>query len=96
MIRYYPIDIYRHKIVGSSLDPCVYCGAVAKTIDHIEPVSKGGSKNDIQNWAPMCSKCNNNKGSDSVLMAFFNPTLKRRVTQNFRTEKNKRLKLPQR
>lgn len=75
----YPIDKYHLKIAGSSLDPCVYCGAVANTIDHIEPLSKGGSRGSIQNWAPMCSKCNNNKGNSSVLMAFFHPQLKRRV-----------------
>jgi len=84
------IDKYHYKIPGSHLDPCVYCGSVAKTIDHIEPLSKGGAKKDIQNWAPMCSNCNNNKGNDSVLMAFFNPALKMRISHNIRTEKNKR------
>lgn len=80
---------YHRLVAGSSLDPCVYCGLAATTIDHIEPLSKGGSRRDIQNWTPMCSKCNNNKGSTSVLLAFFHPQLSRRI-QNLHAEaKNK-------
>ena len=42
--------------------PCVRCGKPADTIDHIIPLSKGGT-NDIDNLQPMCWKCNKAKGS---------------------------------
>lgn len=47
-------------------DPCVYCGAVSTTIDHIWPVSLGG-KNHWTNYAPSCADCNGAKSSRSVL-----------------------------
>jgi len=72
---------YHQNVAGSSLDPCVYCGGVATTIDHIQPKSLGGT-NDIENLAPMCKKCNNDKGGSSVLLAMFQNDLKRRMTQN--------------
>lgn len=40
--------------------PCVSCGKPADTIDHIIPVSKGGT-NDIENLQPMCWPCNRSK-----------------------------------
>lgn len=42
---------------------CVYCGQARRlTVDHIEPVSRGGS-NDWSNKAPACTKCNSSKGT---------------------------------
>jgi 5-methylcytosine-specific restriction endonuclease McrA len=47
-------DKYRNK--------CVCCGQKRKlTIDHIVPVSKGGSSN-IENIQPLCQPCNSRKG----------------------------------
>lgn len=62
---------YKQKIAGSSNDPCVLCGAKATSIDHIYPIVKGGTVNDIHNWAPMCHNCNQLKGEKSILMAIY-------------------------
>ena len=84
------LERYHRKVAGSSLDPCVYCGRTATTIDHIEPTSKGGSRRSLQNWAPMCAGCNN-KADKSLLLAFFHPQLKSRIT-NLRAEARNKLK----
>lgn len=42
---------------------CPCCGEKKKlTIDHIVPISKGGS-DDIDNIQPLCSNCNNKKSN---------------------------------
>lgn len=43
-------------------DPCVYCYSPAREIDHIIPVTKGGS-NGWDNSAPICTRCNTRKGA---------------------------------
>ena len=44
-------------------DCCLICGTKEKlTIDHIKPISKGGS-NKIENLQTLCASCNSNKGS---------------------------------
>lgn len=51
-------------------EPCVYCGEIADSIDHVVPKSKGGL--DIpDNMVPCCSKCNNSK-TNSTLVDFLN------------------------
>lgn len=48
-------------------DPCCYCGASpVSTIDHIEPVSKGGP-DDWWNLTAACLPCNQAKKTKSVL-----------------------------
>jgi len=80
---------YHKKVAGSSKDPCVFCSAPAVTIDHITPLSKGGHMRDLQNLAPMCYKCNNNKGDLSILLALAtHPQLKRRIKYNIQTFNN--------
>jgi hypothetical protein len=48
------------------LDPCVYCGRPAETLDHVEPRTCGGS-NDWSNLAAACHHCNAQKGSRDLL-----------------------------
>lgn len=40
--------------------PCAECGNPADTIDHIKPISRGGT-NELDNLQPMCWKCNRKK-----------------------------------
>ena len=55
---------YRTKIIKT--DPCVYCGEPSESTDHIHPTCEGGV-NSWVNFAPTCIKCNNSKGSLSLL-----------------------------
>ena len=40
--------------------PCAKCGKPSDTVDHIVPISKGGT-NDPGNLQPMCISCNSRK-----------------------------------
>lgn len=44
---------------------CIICGNKDITIDHIIPVSKGGT-NDIDNLQPLCKSCNSSKGNKTM------------------------------
>lgn len=50
-------------------DPCVYCGGKANTIDHIEPMARGGKYYTWRNQAPACTTCNHDK-ADLPLLRF--------------------------
>lgn len=41
---------------------CAYCPRPATTVDHVRPVSKGGT-NKIDNLVPACAWCNGSKGA---------------------------------
>lgn len=41
---------------------CAYCPRPATTVDHVRPVSKGGT-NALDNLVPCCSWCNGSKGN---------------------------------
>jgi 5-methylcytosine-specific restriction endonuclease McrA len=47
-------------------DPCSYCGGPGGTVDHIDPISTGGS-GDWDNLAGACKPCNSAKGTRSLL-----------------------------
>lgn len=79
---------YHKRTPGSTLDPCVFCGGEANTIDHIIPRSQDGD-DDIENLAPMCRQCNSNKADGSILMAYYNCHLQRRVKEKYRAERNR-------
>ncbi len=51
-----------------SADPCSYCGSPAGTIDHIDPVARGG-QHGWQNLTAACRRCNSRK-SDRFLLDF--------------------------
>lgn len=57
---------FRHWLSWKYGPDCAYCGRYyppsAMTIDHIQPVSKGGAMRDIQNMALACIPCNEAKG----------------------------------
>jgi len=58
--KYIPHRI-RKKIL--SIGYCLFCGSKNKlTIDHITPISKGGSNNE-ENLQCLCWKCNIKKGT---------------------------------
>ncbi len=45
---------------------CVYCGTETTGIDHLVPLSHGGSGNAPENLAPCCPKCNSVKGTRPI------------------------------
>ena len=71
----------RFSVLSRDLYTCQYCGAhapdVRLEIDHIVPVSKGGT-NDIGNLITSCEECNYGKGS-SELGVFELATIKARM-----------------
>lgn len=48
-------------------DPCVYCGEPSTEIDHIVPVSQGGTS-EWDNLAPACTTCNRSKQAKSLIV----------------------------
>lgn len=63
-----PMDAKAKEWVAVLLnDPCVYCGGEADTIDHIEPISAGGS-GEWDNLAAACRKCNSTKNDRPLLI----------------------------
>ena len=45
---------------------CVYCGVSTTGIDHLYPLSKGGSTTDLHNLAPCCPQCNSIKSARPI------------------------------
>lgn len=50
-----------------SADPCSYCGEIGGTVDHIEPLARGGAAS-WQNLTAACRKCNASKNARSLLV----------------------------
>lgn len=46
--------------------PCMYCGARAEHLDHVVPISRGGSHS-VGNLAPACAQCNLSKRNRFVI-----------------------------
>ena len=63
--------ITRHEweaLIASYCGLCVYCGQPRKpTMDHIEPVSKGG-EHGVENVVPACRRCNSSKSGKSLIV----------------------------
>ena len=54
----------RLTILARDNHTCQYCGHYpANTIDHIQPLSHGGSPYDEMNLTTACGKCNSSKGN---------------------------------
>lgn len=47
-------------------DPCAYCGGLADTLDHIEPIAAGGSTS-WENLTAACRSCNSRKSDNRML-----------------------------
>jgi len=47
-------------------DPCAYCGAPSRTVDHIVPMVAGGTANP-DNLTAACQACNGAKADSSLL-----------------------------
>jgi len=64
-------DSLRFKVFEKSKFRCSYCGKKADQtsleIDHIVPVSKGGT-NDINNLQAACRRCNQGKSNNRVII----------------------------
>lgn len=59
----YPTFKQINDLYAKYLGLCVYCNlSKATTIDHVIPISRGGS-NDIENLLPACVSCNSQKGA---------------------------------
>lgn len=59
---YRPAGYSRAGVLRRDRHRCGYCGAQAKTIDHIVPQSRGGGWT-WQNTVAACSDCNGKKGN---------------------------------
>ena len=51
-------------------DPCSYCGAVGGEIEHVVPLSRGGSHS-VDNLAGACKSCNSSKHARPLLAFLF-------------------------
>lgn len=59
-------DAAREYVEVIKNDPCVYCGAAMREVDHIKPLAAGGS-GDWDNLAPACRSCNGRKHTFELL-----------------------------
>ncbi len=57
-----------HKFTGQS---CIYCGKKSESIDHINPLSKGGVSI-TNNCVPACLSCNGSKSDSEVFFWYRN------------------------
>lgn len=55
-------DKVRARILERDGYQCAYCGDYGDTVDHVEPIVRGGS-NDDANLVACCSYCNGSKGA---------------------------------
>lgn len=52
----------RRRILERDGHACTYCGQPADQVDHVKPVSKGGSSSTDQQLVAACRTCNARKG----------------------------------
>jgi 5-methylcytosine-specific restriction endonuclease McrA len=58
-------EIARGYLSAIANDPCAYCGGLADTVDHKQPLSRGGS-NEWWNLTAACRSCNSRKHNKTV------------------------------
>jgi len=60
--RGYDVDWQRCRAAHIAREPtCRHCGALADEVDHIVPLSAGGSKLDDSNLQSLCRSCHRKK-----------------------------------
>lgn len=59
------IRVFRQSIYENFDHECVYCGAIAESLDHAKPKAKGG-ETISNNLLPACKSCNQDKGSQEL------------------------------
>lgn len=59
------IRSFRAGIYEAFDNECVYCGAIAQSLDHAKPKAKGG-ETIASNLLPSCLPCNRHKGSQEL------------------------------
>jgi 5-methylcytosine-specific restriction endonuclease McrA len=60
----------RRAVLNRDQHTCAYCGKEATQVDHVVPVSAGGSQ-DMDNLVAACAPCNNAKGGVKQKMPRF-------------------------
>jgi 5-methylcytosine-specific restriction endonuclease McrA len=55
----------RKRLMARDKDRCAYCGKHATTVDHVIPISRGGTSSWL-NTVAACSPCNNKKGHKTL------------------------------
>lgn len=70
--RRYEIDPGWEAVLRA--DPCAYCGAPTRDLDHIVAVAQGGS-DDAGNLTSSCGRCNKSKHDDSLLIFLWKQTV---------------------
>lgn len=60
----YTIEQYQRRFQQFD-NCCAYCGAIATSIDHVIPISKGGA-DVLGNLLPCCRSCNSSKGCNDL------------------------------
>ncbi len=55
----------RAALIRRDKGVCAYCGRAARTVDHIEPQSRGGPSNWL-NTVAACERCNGRKGDRTL------------------------------
>jgi len=53
----------RYRVIYLANNPVCSCGAMAKVVDHIQPVNQGGGFWDENNHQSMCKSCHNRKSA---------------------------------
>lgn len=57
-------DRLRRSILARDGWRCSYCGGPATVVDHVTPVSRGGSPTDPANLTAACATCNRLKSDN--------------------------------
>ena len=58
--------IWRESLHKLTKYNCIYCGKPSESLDHLHPISKGGTSA-TSNCVPCCLSCNGKKSDSEVL-----------------------------